>query len=248
MKSSINISLYALILSLLGPLALTLTACGGAAGSDSVAVAEPTPTDPGTEDPEPPDPTAPTEPPDEPSGASFTLVDTGQTICYSDSGVISAPAIGADYYGQDPQYDGPVMRYTDNNDGTVTDQSTGLMWQQDPGSKVTFAQAVAGAASYELAGHDDWRLPTIKELYSLIDFSGVTGTSAATSTPYIDTAYFDFSYGDESTERFIDSQWVTSTEYVTTTMNGDHTVFGVNFADGRIKGYGTSTPGGGKTF
>jgi len=75
-------------------------------------------------------------------------------------------------------------------------------------------------------------------LYSLIDFSGSTGISAATSIPYIDTSYFDFSYGDESSgERFIDAQYWSSTEYVGTTMNGSATVFGVNFADGRIKGY-----------
>jgi len=42
----------------------------------------------------------------------------------------------------------------------------------------------------------------------------------------------------------IDAQYVSSTEYVGTTMNGDFTVFGVNFADGRIKGYGTTMPGG----
>ncbi|GAF95222.1 unnamed protein product, partial [marine sediment metagenome] len=42
--------------------------------------------------------------------------------------------------------------------------------------------------------------------------------------------------------------YCSSTEYVSTTMNGDHTVFGVNFADGRIKGYGTTTPRGEKKF
>lgn len=90
-------------------------------------------------------------------------------------------------------------------------------------------------------------MPTIKELYSLIDFSGVTGTSASTSIPYIDTDYFDFAYGDESAgERFIDAQYWSSTEYVGTTMGGSPTTFGVNFADGRIKGYGRLHPQGGE--
>jgi hypothetical protein len=40
-------------------------------------------------------------------------------------------------------------------------------------------------------------------------------------------------------ERIIDAQMATSTLYVGTTMMGDETMFGVNFADGRIKGYGT---------
>ena len=39
----------------------------------------------------------------------------------------------------------------------------------------------------------------------------------------------------------MDSQMATSTKYVSTTMRGNETMFGVNFADGRIKGYPTGT-------
>jgi hypothetical protein len=57
--------------------------------------------------------------------------------------------------------------------------------------------------------------------------------------PFIDSDTFIFEYGDTgSGERVIDAQFISSSEYVGTTMEG-HTVFGVNFADGRIKGYGT---------
>jgi hypothetical protein len=182
------------------------------------------------------------------SGSAFAdtsvVVDTGQTKCYDASREISCPQEGEAFYGQDAQYAGVQPSYTDNGDGTVTDNVTGLMWQKTPGDKVTYAEAVAGADTFSLAGYDDWRLPTIKELYSLMDFSGYTGMSAATSEPYIDTDYFDFEYGDTSAgERFIDAQYWSSTEYVGTTMNGQATVFGVNFADGRIKGYGLRPDG-----
>jgi hypothetical protein len=62
--------------------------------------------------------------------------------------------------------------------------------------------------------------------------------------PFIDTKYFGFVYGDVAKgERVIDSQMATSTKYVSTTMRGNETMFGVNFADGRIKGYPISHPG-----
>jgi hypothetical protein len=177
------------------------------------------------------------------------VVDSGQDRCFSSQEEIPCGDPGSNFFGQDGQYHGFQPKYLDNGDGTITDLVSGLMWQQDPGDKMTFDEAKNGADSFTLAGYDDWRLPSIKEAYSLIDFTGVTGQSADSSIPYIDPI-FAFEYGDESIgERFIDSQFATSTEYVSTTMGGDHTDFGVNFADGRIKGYGTINPQGGeKTF
>ncbi|MBN2291944.1 MAG: DUF1566 domain-containing protein, partial [Pirellulales bacterium] len=173
---------------------------------------------------------------------SYPIVDTGQQRCYDDFREISYPKTSDDFFGQDAQYQGHRPKYRDNGDGTVTDLVTRLVWQKDPGDKKTFAQAVAGAEQCHLGGHDDWRLPTIKELYSLIIFSGTDpdprAASGTQSRPFIDTQYFKFRFGDEmKNERIIDSQFATSTKYVGKTMDGNETMFGVNFADGRIKGY-----------
>ncbi len=163
---------------------------------------------------------------------NYPIVDTGETAFYSNNAVIGEPGEGGRFYGQDATYAGSQPSYTDNGDGTVTDNVTGLMWQQNPGDKMTWPEAVAMLDEFELAGYTDWRLPTIRELYSLIDFSGQTDVK-----PYLDTDYFVFNYGDATGERSIDSQYATSTIYDSDTMGGQTTMFGVNFADGRIKGY-----------
>jgi hypothetical protein len=176
---------------------------------------------------------------------TYTIVDTGQAKCYDAFDETSCPQQGQAFYGQDAQYAGVQPRYVDNGDGTVSDLNTGLMWQQTPDleNKSTYPQAVAGAETFNLAGYDDWRLPTVKELYSLTDFNG----SQFTETPYIDTDYFDFMFGDESKgERLIDAQYWTSNQYLGTVFGGMPAVFGVNFADGRIKGYGLDGRGGEK--
>ena len=192
-------------------------------------------------------------------------VDTDQTVCYDTTDEIACPSEGEPFFGQDAQHTGNQPAYVDNGDGTVTDLVTGLMWQQSPDTdgdgeidaadKLTYDEAVAYPTSLNarrFAGFTDWRLPTIKELFSLIDFSGVDpsgyeGGGTSGLVPFIDTDFFDFAYGDtDAGERIIDSQWATSDLYAGNT----NMLFGVNFADGRIKGYGLTMPfgGGEKTF
>lgn len=169
---------------------------------------------------------------------TYPIVGTGQDVCYGDVGPVAPPGPGERFYGQDAHYPSAGPKYRDNGDGTITDLVTGLMWQRDPGRKIAWDEAMRGAASFRLGGYEDWRMPTIKELYSLIRFDGHAGRSADTSAPFIDTEFFVFSYGDEAAgERFIDSQYATSTRYVGTVFEGTSAMFGVNFADGRIKGY-----------
>ncbi len=196
-----------------------------------------------------------------PDITGYPVVSTNQSVFYDTSNVISAPSSGSSFYGQDAQYTRNEIQYQNNGDGTITDMVTGLMWQKSPdkdgdgdidaADKKTYAQAVSGASTCTTGGYGDWRLPTIKELYSLIIFSGVdpsgyTGTSTSGLIPFINTDYFDFAYGDtQAGERIIDAQYASSNMYVDGPL-----LFGVNFADGRIKGYGLQMPFGGseKTF
>ena len=193
----------------------------------------------------------------------YSIVDTGQDKCYNATAEISAPQAGDSFYGQDAQFDGNQPAYTIGADGlTVYDQVTGLTWTQSPdwnGDGVInsddefffpdFLAYVDDLNARNYGGYSDWRAPTIKELYSLIDFGGTdpppAGSNTSGLTPFISTDYFDFAYGDmDSGERIIDAQYWSSTDYVSTTMDGFGTTFGVNFADGRIKGYGRTGYGG----
>ena len=83
---------------------------------------------------------------------------------------------------QDTQLD-TINLFTDNDDGTVTDNTTGLMWQQDGlDYTVSWEDALSYCENLELGGHTNWRLPTIKELRSLVDYSQ--------NYPSINTSFF----------------------------------------------------------
>ena len=201
---------------------------------------------------------------------SYPVVDTGQTACYDNENQIPPPKPGQPFYGQDAQFRVHPPSYALSADGlTVRDNNTGLTWQRSPDTdgngildhtdKLTFAQAQALPARLNAArfgGFADWRLPSLKELYSLFDArgtdpSGPVDPDSSRLTPFIDTRFFKFAYGDtRAGERIIDSQFASGTQYVGESVRGLGKLFGVNFADGRIKGYDLFMPGGAteKTF
>ena len=180
----------------------------------------------------------------------YKIVDTDQQKCYDNKLEIPSPEKGNPFYGQDAQHLGNQSSYADNGDGTITDKVTGLMWQKCF-EAMTYSEAVEKVKNFNLANHTDWRLPTIKEAYSLIQFSGVDVSSRdmdklpKNAKAFIDTDYFDFKYGANG-DRIIDTQMLSATVYKGKTMGGNPTVFGVNLADGRIKGYPIKTPRGEK--
>jgi hypothetical protein len=182
----------------------------------------------------------------------FNVVDTGQITCYDSTTGDPVTCVGIGY---DADYEGNPPDYRVSADSTmVTDNVTGLIWTQTPDTdgngvvnaadKMTLEEAEAYCSRLSFGGFE-WRLPTIKELYSLILFSGedpsgYTGSDISVLTPFIDDNVFEPGFGDTSAgERIIDGQYATSTVYTSPlgTINGADTMFGVNFIDGRIKGY-----------
>ncbi len=135
---------------------LTVTDSQGATGTDSVSI---------TINPS--------------GGGSYYLPDTGQTACYDASGAV----ISCTGTGQDGEYSINLMSFTDNGNGTVTDNVIGLMWQQeDDNTTRTWADAGTYCDGLALGGYTDWRLPTKKELMSIVNYG--------TYSPAINTTYF----------------------------------------------------------
>ncbi len=168
---------------------------------------------------------------------TYPIVDTDVTDHYDNTSVISAPSSGQAFFGQDASYTYNPPSYTDNGDGTVTDNVTGLMWEQDMGTKISYNDALTKAANSSLGGYNDWRVPTIKELFSLSIYTGRCMGDYAVDM-FIDTTYFNQPIGNTSIgEREIDAQTWSSTHYIGLTMGGDTAIFGFNFVDGRLKGY-----------
>ncbi|MFA6812400.1 MAG: DUF1566 domain-containing protein [Bacteroidaceae bacterium] len=66
--------------------------------------------------------------------------------------------------------------FVDNNDGTVTDVVTGLMWKQDESGILGFEDALTYCKNLRLGGYNDWRMPNQRELGSLLNINHIDGT------------------------------------------------------------------------
>ena len=159
-------------------------------------------------------------PPVQPAGV---LPDTGQSMCYDfapNQGWVPvscddhAECLGRRAQGQDAAYNTGCpseRRFVDNGDGTVSDRCTGLMWQKgtadtngdgtvndkDP---LLWCDAIRYCENLSFAGRDDWRLPNIRELQSIVDYGrfapsidpdlGALSTWYWSSTTYANTPTF----------------------------------------------------------
>jgi hypothetical protein len=196
-----------------------------------------------------------------PGDLTYPIVDSDQGKCFDLTKEISPPAEGSAYYGQDAQFVGYQPSYTKSEDGlTVYDNVTQLTWTQSSDHNrdgvinsedvLTYDDAenfVNTLNSEKFGGYDDWRLPTMKELYSLMNFRGNDPTSDDVSNiqPFINTDYFDFAYGDlDAGARIIDAQYWSANVYADKVFGHQEAAFGLNLADGRIKGYPISGPVG----
>jgi len=164
--------------------------------------------------------------------ASANIAVSGQTNCYDASG----NSIACAGTGQDGDLlkgvAHPAPRFTDNGDGTVTDNLTGLMWMTEAncignvhgaydseginnGDGRVYWQTALGfvaavnAATYDCnvsTSHTDWRLPNIRELESLVDL-GQTGPALSSGHPF--TGVVSSYYWSSSTiETGPDNAWV----------------------------------------
>ena len=102
------------------------------------------------------------------------------------------PSTGEDFYGQDATYTINPPDLTDNGDGTVTDNLTGLVWEQkttetEQYSYTTYSEAASYCEDLSLGGNDDWRVPTRREFSTLLNHSQ--------TSPSLDVTYFpDYTY------------------------------------------------------
>ena len=173
---------------------------------------------------------------------SFPIVGTSQTGCWDSTGnSITAPLPNAAFYGQDAQFIHTTPAYTQSSDGlTVKDQVTGLTWQKSHDSGIYYWAAtetvVDNLNKQNYGGYNDWRVPTIKELYSL--WNGSAGW------PYIDTKYFAINYSSE--EDLSHAIFWSCDKYtgvlgnISGNIPGAELAFGINFGTGHIKAYSIS--------
>jgi hypothetical protein len=168
---------------------------------------------------------------------------TGQTECYKDDGTTGTCTCGTTNCpsGQDGDLEKgvswPSTRFTDNADGTVTDNLTGLIWLKDGdcmgrrtwSDAFTYVSNLNSGTNYSCDGYTagtygDWRLPNVRELYSLIHLG------QANSAAWLNTQGFS---GVQS-----DGYW-SSTTYAGNTANA----WFVNLFGGYVSYYSKSSTG-----
>ena len=170
----------------------------------------------------------------------INLPKTGQTTCYNDVGaVIACPGTGQDGDTQ-AGIAWPSPRFTNHGDGTVTDNLTGLMWMANgnyAGDRLEWKETLnelrwVNDGTYPNFGYNDWRLPNINELESLVNY-GASDPAAWLNTQ----GFFNAQAGNSS--------------YWSSTMDvqfPNSLAWAIRFLDGRSESLPLSGTGDGRNY
>jgi len=135
----------------------------------------------------------------------------GCAICYPSGNRYSVRVVRGGY---NLAFGDPKRRaYRDNEDGTVTDLNSRLMWMKEETPELNWKDALQFCADLKLAGYTDWRLPGLKELGTLID------------TSFKDKCWFDKQFFPATRIKPLGFYWAASTYAATF-------AWGVNFQFG----------------
>jgi len=138
-------------------------------------------------------------------GSVETCTGTGQDGDYQ-LGVSPAVTPRSGETGSYTVYGWSGTRFTDNNDGTVTDNLTGLIWLKNANSlsgSTVWASALSYCNNLEAGGYTDWRLPNINELHSLVDLSGETNPALLDGHPFTNVVCEGYVYWSSTTYEHI---------------------------------------------
>ncbi|MBU0673802.1 MAG: DUF1566 domain-containing protein [Proteobacteria bacterium] len=94
----------------------------------------------------------------------------------------------------------PPASLVDSGNGTVTDYTTGLLWQQQGMDELSWEEAISYCEELVLAGAGDWRLPNIKELQTIVDTSVLYPAVSRRYFPGIRSSFYWSSTSDWFTE------------------------------------------------
>jgi hypothetical protein len=137
------------------------------------------------------------------------IPDTGQTTSY-----IAA-------FGEDHDYTINPPSYAVHGNGTVTDNTTGLMWQQLTEFSGDTWETKSYCDNLVLAGYSDWRRPTINELVNIVNYEHFSPAIDSSAFPNTEPHYYwsDTTswYGSSHYQWYVDFQ--IGTAYYITGLN-----------------------------
>jgi len=104
----------------------------------------------------------------------------------------------------------PSPRFIDNEDGTITDTFTNLMWTQSAQHfgigtdfQMNWSDGITACNTLVFADYDDWRMPNVREMQSIMDY-GYYDPALKPGHPFTDIPLVFSTYWSSTSHPLVD--------------------------------------------